>query len=427
MALLLFVPATATARRQRLAASACEVRLSVASERLTAGEPATLIGSLSCPLASEAAEQPVSIDQHLAGTAGFSVIGTATTEANGAFQFSSPDLEANSTFYANWQGIRSDRRRIKVSPAVTIDGPSPSTQLPDAARRAGLSSDASSTVTFTGNVDSVPAGTPVILQRESATAEEDWRRIGVGEVQADGSYSITHAFGVSGPATVRVVVHARGLLAAASEPISYEVAQRQNPRLTIDASAKPLLFGHTLTISGVAAGAANASLTLFARTRGGSFAVVTSVETDADGAYEFPVQSPSASTYYKVGGAHVTSATLFEGVAPQLTAQVSASSIDAGGTLTFSGTVTLGHAGQTVYLERQNPSGLGFHIVASTTLDETSHYSIAHQVFAAGKQVFRIKVPRDMETQATASQLLTVQVEPAAASSLEPEAPGEPL
>jgi hypothetical protein len=41
--------------------------------------------------------------------------------------------------------------------------------------------------------------------------------------------------------------------------------------------------------------------------------------------------------------------------------------------------------------------------------------------------VFRVKVPHDAEMQAAASELLTVLVEPAPASSLEPEAPGEAL
>jgi hypothetical protein len=424
---LLLAPAPATARRQRAAAGACEPSLSVTSARLIAGESATLIGTLSCPLAGEAAEQTVTIDQRIAGTPGFSVIGTATTEANGAFQLTTGALEDNSVFYASVQGARSNRQAVKVAPAVTIDGPPSATQLPRAARHASVSDAEGDTVTFSGNVGPVPAGTRVILQRESASASEDWQRIGLGEVQADGSYAIPHTFSVAGPATVRVVVRARGQLAAASEPLSYEVAPRQNPRLTITASAKPLLYGHALTISGIAAGAADEPITLFARTRGGTFAAIASVISDAEGNYEFPAQTPLQSTSYRVRGAHVTSATIFAGVAPQLTAEVSSNTIDAGQTVTFSGTLTPGHAGQPVLLERQNPSGVGFHVVATATLDEASSFSIAHKVFGSGKQVFRIKIPRDAELQATASELFTIQVEPAAASSLEPEAPSEPL
>jgi hypothetical protein len=418
-------PAAAAARRQRAAEGACQVSLSVASAHLTAGEPAMLIGSLSCPLPGEAAEQAITIDQRLVGTPGFSMVGSASTEADGAFQFTTAALEANSVFYAAAQGIRSRRQAVKVAPAVTIGGPPPTAALPHAARRASASFEESA-VTFAGNVGLVPAGTRVILQRESATANEDWRRIGFGEVQADGSYSISHAFSASGPATVRVVVHARGQLAAASEPLTYEVAQRQSPRLTIAASARPLPYGHTLTISGVAAAAANEPLTLLARARGGAFVAVATTNSDAEGKYEFPAQSPTTSTAYRVRGAGVSSATIFEGVAPQLTAQLSATSLDAGQTLTFSGAIAPGHTGQSVYLERQNPSGVGFHILATATLDEASQFSIARKVFGTGKQVFRIKVPRDAETQAVASELFTVQVQPAPASALEPEAPEAP-
>jgi hypothetical protein len=421
----MLAPATAVAHRQRGAASACQITLSVASARLTAGEPATLIGSLSCPLPGEAAEQAITIDQRIAGTPGFSVAGTATSEADGAFELATSALEVNSAFYASWQGVHSNREAVKVAPAVTIGGPPPASQLPHAARRASANAT-ESTVTFSGTVGAVPAGTPVFLQRESATASEDWRRIGVGEVQADGSYAIPHSFSLAGPATVRTVVHARGQLAAASEPLTYEVAQRQNPHLTIESSARPLPYGHTLTISGVAAGAANEPLTLLARARGGAFVAIATTNTDAEGKYEFPAQSPSSSTSYRVRGARVSSTAIFEGVAPKLTAQVSASTIDAGQTLTFSGTLIPGHSGQTIYLERQNPSGVGFHVVASTTLDEASQFSIAHKVFGPGKQVFRVKVPRDAETQAVASELLAIQVQPAPASSLEPEAPEAP-
>jgi len=426
LASLLLAPATATAGRRRSAAGACEPSLSIASARLVAGESATLIGALSCPVAGEAAEQAITIDQHVAGTPGFSVIGTATTEADGAFQLTTAALEANSVFYASSRGVRSNRLAVKVAPAVTIGGPPPTTQLSRAARHANASGEEGDTVTFAGNVGPVPAGTRVTLERESASGE-DWHRIGLGEVQPDGSYSIPHAFSVAGAATVRVVVHARGQLATASEPLTYEVAPRQNPRLTIAASARPLQYGHALTISGVAAGGANEPITLFARTRGGAFAPIASVSADAEGGYEFPAQTPPASTSYRVRGVHATSATIFAGVAPQLTAAVSSSTIDAGQTLTFSGTLTPGHAGQPVLLERQNPFGLGYHVLATTTLDEASSFSIERKAFGSGKQVFRIEIPGAAEMQATASQPFTVQVEPAPASSLEPEAPGEPL
>jgi hypothetical protein len=71
-------------------------------------------------------------------------------------------------------------------------------------------------------------GSRVILQRQSRRRPDLWRPIAHGQVQADGSYTLMHAFGVSGPATLRVVVRARGLRATVSEPLTYEIAPRRS-------------------------------------------------------------------------------------------------------------------------------------------------------------------------------------------------------
>ena len=47
-------------------------------------------------------------------------------------------------------------------------------------------------------------------------------------MQADGSYTLLHAFAVAGPATLRVVVRTRGLRATVSEPLTYEIAPRRS-------------------------------------------------------------------------------------------------------------------------------------------------------------------------------------------------------
>ena len=64
-------------------------------------------------------------------------------------------------------------------------------------------------VTFAGEVSPLDAGAIVVLQRESATANEEWRAIGRGHGRRAGKYSIAHTFGVPGDANIRVVVHPR--------------------------------------------------------------------------------------------------------------------------------------------------------------------------------------------------------------------------
>jgi len=439
----LLAPAVAPARTLGLRAierrGKCTLEASVAPSQLTAGESATLVGSLECPLAGDAGEQTITIYQHLAGTQGFTAVGTTTTEADGSFRFTTAALEANSSFYADAQGAHHSRREtVKVSPLVTISGP---TQLLIASHRTGVSARASSTATFAGTVSPEDTGALVVLQRESATAQEDWREIGFARVSAEGGYSISHTFSSPGEATVRVVVRAHGLRASASEPLSYEIAPRQNPLLSITASSDPLLYGQPVTLSGTVAGAPGQTLTLLARSRDASFAPIATVTSDESGHYEFPAQTPLQSTYYKVSAAHTASTSLFEGVEPLLTADVSpalaassaldssppeaaaVSAAQAGQSLIFSGTITPDHTGQTIYLERQNPSGVGFHVVASATVASGSTYSIEHTISGSGTQVFRIKVPRDQESQATASELFKIQVTPASEAPAGEEAP----
>ncbi len=411
-------------RRAGRGKSGCRLRIDVNPRRLTSGESATVSGSLTCPLASDAAEQTVTVYQHVAGTPGYGLIGTETSEADGSYQLTTDPLDTNSTFYASAHGVRSGRRAAKVAPRVSIAGPPDGAQLLIAGKRSHTSalaseSQSSNTVTFTGAVSPEDAGARVVLQRDGNSTGGDWRRIELGAVGSDGRYSITHTFGRPGHASVRVVVRARGRnLAGASEPLSYEISQRQNPLLSIHASADPIAYGQSVVISGTAAGSANEPLTLLAHTRGNTFAEVVKVTADADGDYTFPAQSPLQSTFYRVKGAHADSAVLFEGVCTLITAGVSANSVQAGQPLTFAGTLTPGHAGQSVYLQRQNPSGIGYHTVETGTLGADSTYSIDHTIFSAGTQVFRIKAPGDPDSQAAASALFTIQVSAVPAAAL---------
>jgi len=427
----LLAPSAASARREGRAGALgrCALQISVPAGDLTAGEAATVTGSLTCPPSAAAAEQTVTIYQRDAGTPGFGVVGTATTEASGAYQFTTEALETNSVFYARSDGARSGHVAVKLAPLVTISGPPEDSLLTVAGRRGGAgassSSDAlSNTVTFAGTVGPDALGARVVLQRESDTVAETWRRIALAEVGANGEYSITHTFFAPGTTNVRVVVRARGLLAGVSEPLSFQIARRQNPRLTIQASPGPLSYGQSVTLSGTAAGAAHETLTLLARTRQSAFEPVSTVTTDASGGYTFPAQSPLQSTLYRVRAARTSSVTLSEGVKPLLTAQVSSTSVQAGEPLTFSGTIVPAHAGQAVYLQRQNPDGIGFHVVAVGALGAGGTYSIEHTVSGAGTQVFRVKAADDGEDEAVASEPFKIEVTRAADESLEPQAPG---
>jgi hypothetical protein len=422
--LLALAPAGASAAKhvnahKHASASHCRIGLFAEPHLVTSGEAAQLFGQVSCPAgATSAINQTVTIYEHSAGVGGSKVIGTATTGAGGFYTFIAPSITANSFFYARVLSVRSPSRPVKVAPQVTLGGPAESSQL-----RTGVRNR----VTFVGTVNPADAGAQVVLQRENATSNEEWKAIHLGVVGPGGTYSITHKFVLPGDANIRVIVRPHGAFTVRgiSNTLSYQISQAQNPKLTIHASADPISYGQSVTLSGILANGANQKVTLSSHPRGQSaFTKVTEATTSSSGEYTF-TQTPLQNTSYRVSGAGINSAVLFEGVKSVLTASVSATTIQAGQALTFSGTVTPGPVGHVVYLERENAFGGGYHVANVGTVGAGGAYSITHFVFGSGKQVYRIKVPGDPANQAVSSTPFTVEVTPAPPGSLRPVTPGK--
>jgi len=344
------------------------------------------------------------------------VIGTATTGTAGFYSTVSPAITTNAKFFARVAGARSGTRTVKVAPQVTVIGPAP-----DGAQ---IRTGHRNRVAFQGQVNPADGGAQLWLQRENSTANEEWHTIQQGFVRSDGTYLIVHGFSIPGDANLRVVVrpHGRFDQRGVSNTLSYVISQAQNPRLTINSSSDPVNFGLPITISGVLAGGANQTVTLVSHPKEvAPFTKVDETTTDGSGAYKFTIASAAANAAYRVIGGGQKSAVLFQGVKYVLTAGVSATSLPAGQPLTFSGTVNPIHPGKTVYLERQNAFGTGFHVVGVGTVAADGTYSIMHFVFGAGKQVYRVKVPGDPTNQANSSTPFTIEVTPAPLGSLRPQ------
>jgi hypothetical protein len=271
-----------------------------------------------------------------------------------------------------------------------------------APRGAHGASAASNLVTLSGSVGD---GARVVLQREQAG--ESWRRVATGVVATDGSYSFTHAFRRAGEVSLRVIARCPGEQAAASEALSFVVAQRQNPKLTISASPVRSVFGQPITISGVLAGAGAGPVTLLARRPGSGFEEVAHATTDAGGAYAF-TQTPRSSTTYVVASGRVRSSALFEAVSYALIAGASPNSPAVGETVTFSGSVAPAPAGQVVYLQRRDASGLGWRTVGAATVAADGSYSLSRVAADAQSAVFRVRVPRGEHLAAASSQPFSV-------------------
>jgi hypothetical protein len=413
--LLAVAPAVASAHKHPSPRGRCSINIRVAPRLITAGEQVEVKGRLKCLPVAGAGSQAVTLYEYVAGTAGYVPVQSTTTDTSGFYKFTPPALNANTSFYVRSHGAQSGREKARVALQVTLTGP------PEGAQ---IETGAPNKQTFSGTVTPADVGARVFLQRQNAVTGDEWHRIGIGSVQAGGNYTITHTFRVPGDASIRVLVRSDRINSpSASTPLEYEISQAQNPSLTIASSADPITYGQSATISGVLAGATTPqTVTLEARTiHQQGFAPVAEVSTGAGGAYS--LQAPVNSTLYRVKGAGQKSAVLYEGVKNVLTAEVSASTAQAGEALTFKGTVAPDHTGHIIYLERQNAAGTAFHVVQVGYVLPGSVYSIVHQVYVPGTKIYRIDIPGGPDNGRAVSQLFTVQVIPAPASALTPEAP----
>jgi hypothetical protein len=409
----ILAPATASAARLHAATGPCRLSETAEQHVLTSGESAQVYGFLTCGGAGQTG-QSVTVYERSAGT-GWAALGTTTTVAGGFYQLTASKLETDTSFYAQAAGIRSGTKIVRVAPIVTVEGPSETSGAhPESVV---LYTGQRNIVTFIGTVSPADRGAQITLQREAASGYEEWHAIQNGVVGFGGTYAVRHRFVVPGDANLRMLVHKHGkfTIRGVSNTLSYEIVQAENPNLTLTTATgeNPIKNGGAVTLEGKVAGASSAPVTLLSHAeRSPAWSIVATGKSDSTGAYTF-TQTPTINTYYKVQSSGKSSSVLFEGVKYVLTAGVSATTVQAGQPLTFSGTVAPVRSGKTVYLERQNAVGTGFHAIDVGSVGPAGTYSIADAVFGTGTDVFRIKVPGDPSNQAIASSLFTVTVTPA--------------
>lgn len=392
--------------------------MQVAPHHITAGEPIVIFGRLRCAGGGEAG-QTVQLFHRVAAQQGFSYVQSVTTGTGGYYEFARADgvVETNREFFVVSDGRRSDAQRVRVSAQVSLSDPAEGSQL-----LTGKPNE----VTFTGTVQPADVGALVVLQRQNAENGQSWHDIGNTTVAAGGAFTLPHVFIVPGDANIRVLVRSEGRnVPSASNVIAYEVSQAQNSALSIEASADPIIVGQAVTMKGKLAGAATGTpVELLAHTRYGRFAPVAEASTNAAGEYSLPPQSPLRSTFYEVKGAGQTSAVLFEGVHDTITAEPSATSVSQGQPLQVSGAVSPQHVRHVVYLEAQNASGGGFHVIEVGFLGASSTYTLQHRFYVVGSRTLRVYIPGGPENEGAVSQTFNVQVTAAPVPALSPEPTG---
>jgi hypothetical protein len=421
--LFALAPAGALARP---ASSNCRVRISVSEPVITAGETVSVLGRAHCPSGASTASVPAAVYQHEA------IVGPTlklvASPNTAPFDVTSAPISFDSSFYAVINGVRSASRKVRVAPQVILNAP---TGSPDGAQ---LLTGRHNQVRFTGTVNPATAadnGAEVLLEREGATANEEWRAIQSSTVRA-GAFSFLHTFVSPGDANLRVLVRPHGPFGARgiSNTFSFEISQPQNPKLTILSSLEPAPYGQSVTLSGVVAGVtAPTAVNLLGNTHSGTGfkPVLPATTTDSSGKYSFTVV-PLESTSYQVTTATAKSAVLFEGVKNVLAmTAVSPTTMVAGQTFTVSGVVTPARPGHPVYLERENAFHGGFHTITVGRELAGGAFSISHTVNSSTKpETYRIKVPGDPDLQAVSSTPFTTLVSPAPLASLLPVAPVTP-
>jgi hypothetical protein len=407
------------ARNHAAVTGACRITLE-APRVITAGEKVTVFGQIVCPSAATVKEVTI-LQRPLPRRGHIATISSHASVEGTAFKFEVAPM-VNTLYRAEAAGLRSGEKAIHVAPVVTLKEPTEGTML-FTGRGATIGAHhnrLANAATFKGTVNPFYPGEIVALQREASTATEEWKAIDRGTVNAQGEYTITHIFSVPGDANLRVVAHPHGgNWPGASSAASYVISQPQNPALTINASADPILYGQSVTLNGIAAGAASKPVTLLARTASGPFTAVASGTTGPGGQYSFTA-FPLRNTAYQVTVGTTKSAVLFEGVKYALTPAPASTTVQAGQPLTLTGTVAPVHAGHVIYLERQNRTGLSYHVVEVSTVTAAGTYSISHAFLAPGVAKVRVKIPGDPENQGAATAPIEVTVTPAPAGSLRP-------
>lgn len=398
----LLAPAMAQARKHPSPNGRHQISIAVSDNPIVAGDQLAIFGRLSGP---NNAGRVVTLWRRTGRR--FSVpVQRTRTDAHGFYAFlrAKGVVNTNRSWYVTSLRARSRTIHERVFALVTLSGP---------ADGSNLQTGRAHRVTFTGTVSPFRVGDRVVLQRQSSQNGGGWHRIDATRVRRGGTFTIVHTFRMPGSADIRVLVHRTSRnIASVSNVLSYEISQAENPALTLNTSADPIVVGHSVTLSGTLQGGAGQQLTLFAKTAGQGLTPVDTTTAGSGGAYSF-VQTPLHNTIYVVKGGGRSSAQLFEGVRFLLTASETPSTVSSGQAVTFSGTVAPDASGHLVYLQRQNAKGTGFHTVQVARVGQGSVYSISRRLFVPGTKVFRVFVPGGPLNQSAASQAFTVTVNPA--------------
>ncbi|HEX3434337.1 MAG TPA: hypothetical protein VHT25_09785 [Solirubrobacteraceae bacterium] len=282
----------------------CSLTAEASSAQVALGESVTISGKLSCPTAAEAGEQQVTVYSRETDVSGSALTpwGTVTTAPDGSYSLPSAPLNGRTVFYVRSANVlHAARVAVLVDGAVTLQGPVASgASLP---MGAGKTAGGPAKAAFSGTIRPEEAGRQVALQVRYGNGE--WRTVAFTRTDAAGRFQFSHRFSFAGNVSVMAAARPRGTVHTQSPTLTYTITQVQNPTLTIQRSVAPTALavtpgaGAQTTITGVATGHPNQTVTLLSRTDSPDFTSVATVQSDSTGAYTFTVE-PTQTTIYKV-------------------------------------------------------------------------------------------------------------------------------
>jgi hypothetical protein len=374
-------------------------------QSIVAGDPVLIYGRL---LGRDSADQKIVLWHRINPDAGFTIIGRTQTDATGRYEFTRQNgiVETNRSWFVAGP-VRSHSQTVheRVSAEVTL--------APSATQ-----ATTRHPITFTGQVSPGHAGQTIEIQAQKG-ASNNWTTIKTGRLDASSAYSIPVAWRFPGPRNVRAVFpgdprNTRGISAVST----VVVEQTEVPDFTIGSSdpivanQTPVTISGTLLASSGSAAEAGVSVALYSSQPGQhDWSETQTTTTGPDGSYGFTVQGSTNQLYQaRTTFAPVrASAVVYQGVQDVVSITPSATTSIVGQPVTFSGNVSPGKPGDAVYLERLGKDG-NWHVVESSTLDQSSDYSIGWTFGTPGAKQVRVQVLGDPQNVTGASSAVAITV-----------------
>ncbi len=385
---------------------------------IIAGEGVLIYGQLQ---GTDIAGKPIVLYHHISDSGrGYTRIGDTTTDSHGFYEFTRAEgvVETNRSWFVRLGGMPSVHSRTvgeRVAALVSIAASSNTalTRHP---------------VTFTGHVQPNHAFERVALQEQIGSGD-DWKTLKSGRLGPGSNYSIAYAWKFAGSHTVRVAFRGDNRnIRGESDTVSVVVEQAQVPDFTIQSSDPVITYGQSATISGklyrrgTTTPEPNTPITLCHRAISQNVARcdVAGV-TATDGSYSFSVSPTANQEYFAKTTLPPTRRTagLFEGVKDTVTLTTASSTVTAGQSVTFTGTVTPDKAGDIVNLQRLGADG-DWHTIAIARIRFDSSFTFTRVFGTPGSKQFRARVPGDVQNIGGASPAVSVTVALPPVSTLPP-------